>query len=575
MLATVCALKPSRSGRRRYTHLTFSQLNYESAQVAQSLLDWGVKPGAKALVMVRPSPELFIVTFGLLRAGIIPIMIDPGMDRSSLKECIATAAPEIFIGIPLAHLARRLFRWGRASIQRTVMVPEDEGSSVLAWLTKKWANRHISDLIRGNVDAGHVHQSDPHATAAILYTSGSTGTPKGAVYLHRHFVEQVKLLKGLYDFRRGAVDVPTFPLFALFDPALGMTAAFPRMDYSAPASANPEEIFSVIEDFGAENMFCSPALLRVLAQAVHPEEVRLKSLKRVISAGAPVPPAEMKTFRSNCHANAEIYTPYGATEALPISSISCEEVVKTGEQGQLSGRGVCVGRLAPGVHLRVIRVTHDAIQNWDDAELLEGVISSKQSLNPDNVADLVGELVIYSGSTTQMYFERPEGDALAKISGAPPGVTTLPGQSVSHRMGDLGYFDQEGRLWLCGRKSHIVDIENTQGGCIQRWLPLCVEGILNGVKGVRRTALIPHQEGPAVCVELDSSVPWEQVEVELSKRCRKQSELKGISGFLIVPEFPVDTRHNAKIKREILARWTDHIQFKPVLTQTYLDTLTA
>ena len=134
-----------------------------------------------------------------------------------------------------------------------------------------------------------------------------------------------------------------------------MSAVFPSMDYSAPAKAEPEEIFAAIDDFGAENLFCSPALLRRLSASLRDKPRKLETLKRVISAGAPVPVTEMITLREACHAEAEIYTPYGATESLPISSVSCQELINGGHAGQRAGYGVCVGKPTPGVTVKLFK----------------------------------------------------------------------------------------------------------------------------------------------------------------------------------------------------------------------------
>ncbi|MAD60938.1 MAG: peptide synthase [Myxococcales bacterium] len=556
--AVICALGKNSRGRRSYTLQTFDQLNQESAAIALWLKELGIQPGTKAVVMVKPGPELFALTFGLFKAGIVPVLIDPGMDKSALKECITAAKPELFIGIPLAHIARKVLGWAKKSLKLSIMVggPQSSWKKTLTYPFYRWlAQRNLDEAMvhLDQVPSDYLAQDNPHSLAAILYTSGSTGIPKGAMYKHRHFIAQVDLLKASYDFREGAFDVPTFPLFALFDPALGMSAVFPIMDYAAPAKADPNEIFSVIDDFGAENLFCSPALLRRLATSLKTNPRPLPTLKRVISAGAPVPVEEMKIIKEAAHSTADIYTPYGATESLPLSSISCSEVLERGYLGQTQGRGVCVGKTTPGVNIRLIKVTDEAIESWSDAELIERPIHSDEAITPFNAYDRIGEIVVYGPSTTQAYLSHPQGDTLSKIKGPPPQVALIEEQSVSHRMGDLGYIDEAGFIWVCGRKSHRIDqVDKDQE---LRWLPHCVEGPINQINGVFRSALVDSIQGPVICIELKKNAQWDHVIKEIKDLADQYVWLKMIYGFIRHPNFPVDTRHNAKIKREKLKLW--------------------
>src|SRR5262249_20725913 len=156
----------------------------------------------------------------------------------------------------------------------------------------------------------------PDEVAAILFTSGSTGVPKGVVYTHAIFDTQVTMLRDIYGIETGEVDLCTFPLFALFGPALGMTCIIPEMDAPRPAKVDPKKIFSAIEDFGVTNMFGSPALIRRVGESRF-GPAKLPTLRRVISAGAPVPARVLETFASRLEPGVQIFTPYGATESLP------------------------------------------------------------------------------------------------------------------------------------------------------------------------------------------------------------------------------------------------------------------
>src|SRR3546814_3595166 len=102
--------------------------------------------------------------------------------------------------------------------------------------------------------------------AAILFTSGSTGVPKVVVYRHRHFVAQIQMLGAAFGIAPGAINLPTFPPFALFDPALGSTSVIPDMDPTRPARAYPRALHAAIARFAVTDLFGSPALLAVLAR---------------------------------------------------------------------------------------------------------------------------------------------------------------------------------------------------------------------------------------------------------------------------------------------------------------------
>ena len=213
-------------GRGGFFQRTFRELDEDSGRLASALTAYGIGRGTRTVLMVPPSLDLFAITFGLFKAGIVPVMVDPGMGLESLKTCLAEAEPEAFIGIPKAHAARVILGWGKDTIRLRVTA----GRRLF------WGGTTLAKLRAGTTEFMEPVGTAEDEVAAILFTSGSTGVPKGAVYTHGNFLAQVERLKETYGIEPGEIDLPTFPLFALFDPALGMSAVIPEMDPTRPAN---------------------------------------------------------------------------------------------------------------------------------------------------------------------------------------------------------------------------------------------------------------------------------------------------------------------------------------------------
>lgn len=512
-----------------YFEFSYAQLDAASDHTAAALALAGIARGTKTALMVRPGRELFVLMFALFKLGAVPVLIDPGISRRALKQCLDEAAPAAFVGIPLAQIARRVLGWARASVRHVVTVggPFRFGGARLADLRAR-ASRHGFAPAATTADE----------LAAILFTSGSTGVPKGVEYLHGHFAGQVHLLRDAFALRPGGVNLPTFPPFALFDPALGLTSVVPDMDPTRPARADPRKLIAAIERYDVDMLFGSPALLDTLSRWCVEHGVVLNNLRRVMSAGAPVAPAILERMRRCVTDTARIYTPYGATECLPVSVIESRELLQDTRAATERGAGTCVGVPLAANTVRIVRIVDGPLPEWSD-----------DLLAPPGT---VGEITVTGPTTTLAYHNRPQATALAKISETLPDGTR---RSV-HRMGDVGYLDARGRLWFCGRMTQRV--RTAQGDMYTEQ----AEPVFNAVAGVRRTALVgvgpPGAAEPVLCVEPEpgpTGQALERIEAEIGVLARHHPHLHAVRTVLFHPQFPVDIRHNAKIVRERLAVW--------------------
>ena len=513
-----------RGDQVQYESVSYAVLNELSDDYARGLIDYGIGRGVRTALMLTPGLDFFAMFFALFKAGAVPVLIDPGIGIKPLKTCLKEAWPEAFIGVTKAQVARKLLGWA-PNVKLVTSGPK-----------LGWGGLDTKQLRKLGQKSSQQVMTDTHAEemAALLFTSGSTGIPKGVVYRHRHFTAQVEMLQSAFDIHPGEVDLPTFPPFALFDPAMGMTTVVPYMDPTRPAKANPKLLTQTINRFKVTNIFGSPALLNVLGRYTESNDLQLAAVKRVISAGAAMPLATIRRLQKALPPEAEIYTPYGATECLPVASVSGTELNKEVEQRTASGEGTCVGRPVAPNRIRIIPVNDNVIETFADTVELPVGIS--------------GEIVVHGPTTTDAYWQREEQTEAAKITGA-AGRTW-------HRMGDVGYFDPDGLLWYCGRKSQRVTFNDNTLYADQ------VEAIFNVHPEVARTALVgvgtAGRQIPVLCVELlhrPGKFRRERIRVDLLQLGHNNPATRMITHILFHKSFPVDIRHNAKIGREKLARW--------------------
>ncbi len=528
--AAAAVLEPRGRGWRA---TTWYELADRSRRVAAGLADAGLARGDRVAVFVRPGADLVAIVYALFSIGASPVLVDPGMGRKGVVRCLANVAPKALIGVPAAHALLGLSRRAVPSISVAILVGP------------RWfgARRTLAALERSEPRSAEPEAVASDDEAAILFTSGSTGRAKGVVYTHGIFEAQVRALGALYGFQPGEVDLACFPSFALFGPAFGMTTVFPDMDFLRPSRCDPSRIVAAAAEHGATTTFGSPAIWRRVVPWCVEHRVTLPRLRRVLVAGAPVAPALVDGLRSILAREAQVHTPYGATEALPIASISGAEILDRRLRAE-GGAGNCVGRAAPGVEIAIVPLREEPIAEMRPELRLP--------------AGTLGEICARGPAVTRAYANDAEANARAKIR---------EGDSVWHRTGDAGYFDHEGLLWFCGRKAHRLE---TEAGVV---LPVPAENLLNRHPKVARTALVgvgPRgSERPALVVEpIAGAMPRSEGE-----RARFASEITALlsqrlpeslprapyelTAVLFKSHFPVDPRHNAKIRSEELKVWAE------------------
>jgi acyl-coenzyme A synthetase/AMP-(fatty) acid ligase len=292
-------------GQIDYLTLTFRELDAEVDAWVAHLREKGVRKGDRVLVMVKQGLPLIAAAFALFKLGAVPVIIDPGMGRKNFLACVARSQPRALLGIPLAQLLSHVFRAAFASVEIRIWA----SGSPTARLGRE---SQISD------SRFEIAASAATDLAAVLFTSGSTGAPKGVCYEHGMFEAQVRLVRDTYGIQPGEVDLPMLPIFALFNPALGMTTVVPELDPSRPATVDPAKIVQAIQEQRVTNSFGSPTLWRKIFDHCLAEDIRLTSLRRVLCAGAAVP-ASLWADAWRVIPNGRLHSPYGATGSTSVA----------------------------------------------------------------------------------------------------------------------------------------------------------------------------------------------------------------------------------------------------------------
>ena len=524
-VALKCPTHVDASGHVLHDARSFRQLDQESDAAAEYFANAGIAEGDRVLLAVRPGHDLIVGMFGLLKLGAVPVAIDPGMGWSAFLGCVRRSRPTGLVGILPASLLSRLPFPAFRTLRHRVTV------GGCAWRQALAKDRRLPRPLAA---------VGPETLAAILFTSGSTGTPKGVCYTHGMFDAQIELVRSTYGIRPGEIDMAMLPLFSLFNPALGTTTITPLLDPSRPLAADPAPLVAALISEGVTCSFGSPAIWGKVADHCEARGLRLPALRRLLIAGAPVSGellAKLRVVAPNC----ATHTPYGATECLPVTTITAEELLGEARQLALKGQGTCVGRPVDGVEIRVIRESADPIASLSQAA-------------PCDIGE-IGEVIATGPSVTREYDGLPEATRAAKIA---------EGDRLWHRMGDLGSLDASGRLFFLGRR--VEAIRTAQGD-----LPTeSLEPAFRQHPHVLRCALIgigtaPDQT-PALVVEPraghfpETEADRARFVAELRDLAHVNPQAGRIKHVVFQRALPVDVRHNAKIHRLRLSKeWTNRL----------------
>jgi acyl-CoA synthetase (AMP-forming)/AMP-acid ligase II/pimeloyl-ACP methyl ester carboxylesterase len=475
---------------------------------AAALTRLGVSRGDRVALLVPASIGMLAALYALWRIGAVAVVADKGLGLRGLGRALRSSRPAFVLGTRRTTVASRMLRW--APRARVIRVDELDGADV-------------------RLDRLPLVAPAPDDPAVVVFTSGATGPAKGVRYTHRQLCHQRDALQDLYAITEEDSLVAAFAPFAVFGPALGITTGLVDADVSAPATLTATALEEACVRAAATLVFASPAALanvvrtaqRSSGSATPSSLPAFSGVRLVLSAGAPVPLRLLESLADLCP-GADIRTPYGMTEILPVADVSLMERHAAG-----SGAGVCVGRPVAGCRVRIAPLT-----------------GGDAALPPD----VCGEVVVHASWMSAGYDRlwHTEHASRPNVAG-----------EVWHRTGDLGHLDAAGNLWIEGRVAHLIE---TARGPVT---PVPVEVAAEAVPEVVRAAAVgvgPRGLAQVVVVieiaeSLQRSEPREgPASAALSGAIRAAVTSTPVAAVWVTEHLPVDIRHNAKIDRTKLSR---------------------
>jgi acyl-CoA synthetase (AMP-forming)/AMP-acid ligase II/pimeloyl-ACP methyl ester carboxylesterase len=481
--------------------VTWGLLARNVDRLARGLAARGIRHGDRVAVLIRPGADLLAVVYACWRIGASVVVTDAGLGARGMHRALRGAGAKHVIAIPQG-----------LSLVRATGLPG-----------RRISTAELPAIASDGTHAPMPSPPAPDAEAAVVFTSGSTGPAKGVVYRH-HQVERTRdLLLDHYSIAPEDVLVAAFAPWAVLGPALGIASVLPDMDVTSPKTLKATALAEAVRVGRGTLLWASPAAFGGVVDSAVELTVRQReaftSLRLVLGAGAPVPVDLLHAMGDLCP-DAEIRTPYGMTEALPLCDVTLDEIETAGH-----GDGVLVGRPLPGVEVRISAVDAEGLAN--------GPLTAEPGV--------LGEVVV-AGRHVKDRYDRLW--ATERASSRDAGW---------HRTGDVGQLDDQGRLWIGGRLAHVI---TTSDGPLA---PVGVEQSVMGLDVVRQAACVgvgPRGVQQVVVIVVTDAYRTGPADLPLI------DVVRGVAGVPVAAvlerrELPVDIRHNSKVDRTALAEWAD------------------
>ena len=459
--------------------ITFNDLYNKVSNFKRYLEERGIKKNQKILILVPMSIDLYVSLFALWSIGAIPCFMDAGFIRSGLLKNEFNEINGI-IGI-------------------TKYIIYSNINSNLRNLKLKINVNKIDKYTSSNFLK--IEELENNFSAIYTYTSGTTGKPKIASRTHEFLNIQGEILFENIDYDKNDIELSTMPIFTLSNINAGITTVIADGNFSNFSKSKPEKLINQIKKEKITRIMAAPGILNVVLRYCLNHNISFDSVTKIMTGGGAVFLDLIKKIKI-VFPNSQIISAYGSTEAEPISKLDVTNLSNDYIEKIKSGYGIPAGKIIGVEDCKIISTTINELGN----------ITKKQF--EEMQTDSVGEIVV-TGRNVLKGYVNGIGDKVNKFS--------VDGVKY-HRTGDMGIFDENGELWLRGRKKEPF---------------FNIESAIHANFNIERTAVF--EENGKIILVLEKSCNLSKNDILSKITFARIDEIK------FVKRIPTDKRHNSKV----------------------------
>lgn len=413
------------------TYLTYQQFNERINQLANGLIELGIRKGDRVNTLLLNTNEILETLFACAKIGAIFVPINFRLSTEEVEYIIRNSSGSLFIYdhrlVQVADAIDNRIEHLHYIVQ--VGVEHESHLNYEQWLADQSADEPLHE----------VTLDDPHM---MMYTSGTTGRPKGALLTHGNTIWNAVNALIAIELESADVTLTVAPLFHIGGMNIFTTPTlYKGGTVILQDQFNPVDILQAIEQEKITTLFLVPAMWLAVTQVPNLESFDLTSLRLNVSGGAPCPITVIEFFQSK---GIPFMEGFGLTETAPFVSILDSEnsIRKNGSVGK------------PPIHVEVRIVDeHD-----EDVPVGE-----------------VGELIVRGPNIFQEYWNNQEETEKALRNGW-------------FYTGDLAKFDDEKFIYIVDRKKDMI----ISGG--ENIYPIEIEQVLYRHPAIKDVAVIGYPD---------------------------------------------------------------------------------